>query len=68
MKVSKTKDISCGIPMEYIREIKFFTELGLCNHPNILKVRAVNHFNGSSLTVTSKTTVFILFLRDAEAI
>lgn len=38
MKVSKVTILSSGIPMEYIREMKFYMELGTCNHPNIVKV------------------------------
>lgn len=41
MKVSRQENQSYktyGIPMEYIRELKFFTELSVQNHPNILKV------------------------------
>ena len=38
MKVSLSNDLSCGIPMEYIREVKFFKELGPSHHPNILQV------------------------------
>lgn len=38
MKVSLSNDLSCGIPMEYVREVKFFKELGPAHHPNILQV------------------------------
>lgn len=38
MKVSLSNDLSRGIPMEYIREVKFFKELGPAHHPNILQV------------------------------
>ena len=38
MKVSRSNSMTYGIPMEYVREMKFFTELAPCNHPNILRV------------------------------
>lgn len=38
MKISRATILSSGIPMEYIREMKFYSELGTCNHPNIVKV------------------------------
>lgn len=38
MKVSLSNDLSCGIPMEYVREVKFFKEFGPAHHPNILQV------------------------------
>lgn len=54
MKVSRQENQSYkmyGIPMEYIRELKFFTELSLQNHPNILKVAAMKIVQPSFSTV-----------------
>ena len=57
-----------GIPMEYIRELKFFTELSVLNHPNILKVSDLKMVLNSSTTVLLKMTESTLLLSGVEEI
>lgn len=61
MKASLSNDLSCGIPMEFIREMKFFKELGPANHPNILQVLLKRKSKSRCTIVLSKITVFTLF-------
>ena len=71
MKVSRQEIQSYkmyGIPMEYIRELKFFTELSVLNHPNILKVSVMKIILFSYTTVLSKMTESTLLLSGVEEI
>lgn len=71
MKVSRQENQSYkmyGIPMEYIRELKFFTELSVLNHPNILKVSDLKMVLNSSTTVLLKMTESTLLLSGVEEI
>lgn len=71
MKVSRQENQSYkmyGIPMEYIRELKFFTELSVLNHPNILKVSVMKIVLISYTTVLSKMTESTSLLSGVEEI
>ena len=71
MKVSRQEYQSYkmyGFFLLYIRELKFFTELSVLNHPNILKVSVMKIVLLSYTTVLSKMTESTLLLSGVEEI
>ena len=56
MKVSRSNSMTYGIPMEYVREMKFVTELAPCNYPNIRRGSDFVRFLTRYMIVISETT------------